>query len=211
MVKPSRAPANGFVAVARKVYNPIGFAKGYNFVLFCITFGGLMGFTLARLQYLSIDGQFCGDEPQAVPGECFYYSRPSIERVGIILHLGGILPASFLACWQFVPAIRHRLMLAHRINGYAVILLATVGTAGTFMVARRAMGGALMTQTVVGVLSTAFLVSMALAYVNIKRLQIEQHRAWMLRAWVYVSTYKSIKSSLDQPRVADPSSVVVQN
>ena len=29
------------------------------------------------------------------------------------------------------------------------------------------------------------IVSLLLAYINIKRLQIDQHRAWMLRAWVY--------------------------
>jgi uncharacterized membrane protein YozB (DUF420 family) len=39
----------------------------------------------------------------------------------------------------------------------------------------------------VGVLSIAFISSLALALYNIKRLQIEQHRAWMLRAWFYVS------------------------
>lgn len=32
MTTPTRAPANGFVAAARKVYNPLGFSKGYNFV-----------------------------------------------------------------------------------------------------------------------------------------------------------------------------------
>ena len=33
MVKSSRPPANGFVAAARHIYNPIGFGKGYNFIL----------------------------------------------------------------------------------------------------------------------------------------------------------------------------------
>ena len=30
-------PPNGFVRLARKVYNPIGFQKGYNFTL-CVSF-----------------------------------------------------------------------------------------------------------------------------------------------------------------------------
>lgn len=42
----------------------------------------------------------------------------------------------------------------------------------------------------VGVLSIAFISSLALALYNVKRLQIEQHRAWMLRAWFYVSGLK---------------------
>ena len=33
MVTAERPPKNNFVKNARKVYNPIGFAKGYNFVL----------------------------------------------------------------------------------------------------------------------------------------------------------------------------------
>lgn len=33
MVTPTHPPANAFVKVARRIYNPIGFAKGYNFVL----------------------------------------------------------------------------------------------------------------------------------------------------------------------------------
>ncbi|PGH05402.1 hypothetical protein GX51_02926 [Blastomyces parvus] len=60
MVKVDRPPANAFVAVARKVYNPVGFSKGYNFILFFIFAGELMGFTLTRLQYLDYYAIFCG-------------------------------------------------------------------------------------------------------------------------------------------------------
>ena len=54
------------------------------------------------------------------------------------------------------------------------------------MIARVSFGGGIETQTVVGLLAILFLGSLAIAYYNIKRLQIEQHRAWMLRAWIYV-------------------------
>src|SRR4030081_1442988 len=33
MITSRRPPANGFVRSARKIYNPLGFSKGYNFVL----------------------------------------------------------------------------------------------------------------------------------------------------------------------------------
>lgn len=39
MVKATTVPANGFVAVMRRLYNPLGFAKGYNFVFWFITMG----------------------------------------------------------------------------------------------------------------------------------------------------------------------------
>jgi hypothetical protein len=141
-----------------------------------------MGFTLARLQYLNFDGMFCGSD---ATGEC-YFMRQGSERTGMILHLGGILPACFLVCFQFVPAIRHKVILFHRINGYVILLLSFVSTIGAFMVARHAFGGELSAQLGIGFMSIIFLVSLFLAYVNIKRLQIEQHRAWMLRAWFYV-------------------------
>jgi hypothetical protein len=54
------------------------------------------------------------------------------------------------------------------------------------MIARVAFGGGLDIQAGVGMLALMTLVSLGLAYVNIKRLRIDQHRAWMLRAWFYV-------------------------
>ncbi|KAL8372577.1 hypothetical protein RB595_002086 [Gaeumannomyces hyphopodioides] len=182
-----------------RIYHPLGFTKGHNFGLFVVFAGALMGFTLARLPFLDIDGVFCSNSAglspatsatrHAAPGECFYYSAAgSLERVGIIIHLATVLPAAFLACFQFVPAIRRRWPAAHKANGYAVLLLSTVGAASAFLVARRAFGGTLATQTGVGLLGIAFLASLALAYANIRRRQIEQHRAWMLRAWFYAGS-----------------------
>lgn len=191
MVQSSRPPANGFVARARKVYNPIGFSKGYNFVLWFIFIGALFGFTLARLQYLDIWGVFCGDQGSsgALPGECFYYLRPrSLDQIGIILHLGCILPASLLACLQFVPVVRHKAIIVHRVNGWLVVLLSVVATVGAFLMARNSVGGGIDVQTGIGAIGIMFVASLVLAVVNVKRLQIEQHRAWMLRAWFYAGT-----------------------
>lgn len=52
--------------------------------------GALMGFTLARFQYLDNRGDFC-KRGNAAPGECFYYLQQTRYHVGIILHLGCIL------------------------------------------------------------------------------------------------------------------------
>jgi len=180
-----RPPANAFVKVMRKLYNPIGFTKGYNFTLFFIFAGAMVGFTLARFQYLSYNGILCGEDAQSF--DCYYYDKSTVEKAGIIMHLATILPAGFLACFQFVPAIRHKVILFHRINGYVILLLSLVGTAGALMIARHSFGGGLDVQVVVGVLTIAFIGSLGLSYYNVKRLQLEQHRAWMLRAWFYVS------------------------
>ena len=37
---------NAFIRAARHVYNPIGFKKGYNFILFFIYAGAMLGFIL---------------------------------------------------------------------------------------------------------------------------------------------------------------------
>jgi hypothetical protein len=190
MAASNKPASNGFVRVARKVYKPIGFSKGYNFVLWFIFTGALMGFILSRSPYLNFEGIFCSERGKsslhAGPGECFYYRRDFRDKVGIILHLACILPAGFLVCFQFVPIIRHKAILFHRINGYIVILLSLVATAGALMIGRHSFGGDMATQMLLGLLSIMFVGAMVLAYINIKRLQIEQHRAWMLRAWFYV-------------------------
>lgn len=189
MMTPTSPARDRFVRTVRRIYNPIGFSKGYNFVLWFVFGGALLGFSLSRLMYLNVDGILCSKTPShragAVPGECYYY-KSGAGRAGIIMHLGGILPASILVILQFIPAIRHKMLLFHRINGYGVILLAIVGVVGAFMIARNSFGGGLDVQTHIGLSGLIFVSCLALSYYNIKRLQIEQHRAWMLRGWVTV-------------------------
>lgn len=61
------------------------------------------------------------------------------------------------------------------------------------MVIPIAAGGSPSTQVALGVLGTATTVSVVLAYINIKRLQIDQHRAWMIRTWVYAGSIISLR------------------
>ncbi|KAI1486456.1 hypothetical protein F5X96DRAFT_688757 [Biscogniauxia mediterranea] len=137
MATSTKRLASAFVARARKIYRPIGFSKGYNFVLWFVFTGGFFGFILGRLECLR--------------------------------HLGQVL------C-----------------NGHLVILLSILGIADAIMIARNAVGGGLDVQTVVGLLAIMFIGALAMAMFNIKRLQIEQHRAWMLRAWFYLWTVSSV-------------------
>ncbi|KAE8384315.1 hypothetical protein BDV23DRAFT_177148 [Aspergillus alliaceus] len=144
----------------RKVYNTLGFKKGYNFTLFFIFAGAWMGFTLARLQYLDFS-TFCKN---AAPGES----------------------AAFLAFFQFIPAIRYKAILFHRVNGYIVILLVLISNAGALIIARHSFGGLMPTQAAVGLLVILSTAAIGMAYYNVKRLQLEQHRAWMLRTFFYI-------------------------
>lgn len=175
---------NAFVGFMRKVYRPIGFKKGYNFVLWFIFSGAFFGFLLARLTYLDINGKF---KEGTAPGEWYYY-KENFYKIGITLHLATLIPGGLLAILQFVPFIRYKATLFHRINGYIVILLLILLNVGALMIGRHAFGGTMATQGLVGTLAIATLGSAFLAYINIKRLQIDQHRAWMLRCWVYAGT-----------------------
>ncbi|KAI9714302.1 MAG: hypothetical protein M1820_000263 [Bogoriella megaspora] len=179
---------SGAGRVWRKTYHFLGFQKGYNFPLFVIFAGAMFGFTLARLSYLNIGGSSESSYANgSVPGEWYWY-RSGHYRIGITLHLGTILPAGLLMIWQFIPVIRHKLLIFHRINGYIIIVLVFLSNVGALMICRRSFGGSLETQAGVGVLVILTTTSLCLAYYNIKRLQIDQHRAWMLRAMFYLGT-----------------------
>ena len=168
---------NAIVRAFRKTYTALGFSKGYNALLWFHLAGAMFCFCLARLPYLAIDTYFRNN---AAPGEWFYFRQP-FYRAAIILHLAVVIPAGLLAAVQFTPILRQKALILHRINGYVIILLVTLANISGLMIARRSFGGTIETQMFVGLLALATMVSMIMAWVNIKRLQIAQHRAWMLR------------------------------
>lgn len=145
-----------------------------------------MGFVLARLHYIDFNVWCNPETPKAPIGECYWY-RQSFYKAGIIMHLACILPASFLAVFQFIPSIRHAFIIYHRISGTLIILLCLVSNAAAIMIARHAFGGEVAGHAVTGtavLLSTFGLLS---AYYNIKRLQIDQHRAWIMRSFAWMT------------------------
>lgn len=176
----NRSHENAFLRFARKITKPLGFHRSYNFPLWLIFGGAMLGFGGARVQYLDIDGFFAN--AKKINGDWEYW-QSGHQYIGIILHLVGVIPACFLVVWQFLPIIRHNAMWFHRINGYLNMLLLLIGNIGAFMIMRSAVGGRVDSQVFLGFLGVYTTTSLILAYTNIKRLQIDQHRAWMLRAW----------------------------
>ncbi|KAK4223908.1 hypothetical protein QBC38DRAFT_424544 [Podospora fimiseda] len=168
--------------------SPLGFSHPPNFFLFIIFAGALLGFTLARLPFLSFS-YFC---PQTL--DCYNYTPKSPDKTGIILHLATILPASLLVVIQFIPRIRKgELIFFHRINGYIILMLCMVSAVGVGLLAPNVMGGDLVSQMAMGVLGVCFVWSLGLAWWNIRRKQIEEHRAWMLRGWFYAGSIVSMR------------------
>lgn len=180
-----------FTASWQRLHQLVGFRHGYNFVLWCILALGLLGFTLSRVPYLDYYGVFCKPKSlapsfHAAPGECYFFLNGGREQIGMMMHLYGIIPCCLLLFFQFVPIVRRKAVMFHRINGYIVMLLMAVAVVGGLMVTRNAFGGDVSFQVANVLLGASVTICLALAMISIKRLQIDQHRAWMLRAWVLV-------------------------
>jgi hypothetical protein len=65
-------------------------------------------------------------------------------------------------------------------NGWVNVPLLLVANTGAIMIAPRAFGGDLAVQTATGTLVAMTTLGLGLAIYNIKRLQVDQYRAWML-------------------------------
>lgn len=150
--------------------------------------GAMFGFALARTEYLSIYQYSLG----AAPGEWYWY-HAGLYRIGITMHLATVIPAGLLIVWQFIPIIRQKAIIFHRINGYTVSVLIFLGVVSALMIARRSFGGLPSTQAFIGLLAIMVITSLAMAIYNIKRLQIDQHRAWMLRMAFYCGTIITLR------------------
>ncbi|PGH23830.1 hypothetical protein AJ80_02078 [Polytolypa hystricis UAMH7299] len=160
----------------------LGFSKTYNFLLWILFGGTLLAFAVVRLPYLNIDGVYARN---AAPGE-WYWQHAGWYRLGIIIHLSTILPCSILVVFQFVPTLREKYTRFHIINGYIVMMLFLISNVGAIMVTPRSLGGGSDIQASMYLLILSSTVSLGLAWYNIRQKQIEQHRAWMLRAMAYM-------------------------
>lgn len=183
---------NVAVRYLRKIYNPIGFKKGYNAILAFISLGYLFGFCLSQVRIFDVWGYWINTA--SAPGEAWaYQTNGLLYKVCLTIHIVTVLPAGLLATMQFIPIIRYKAVILHRINGYVVMLLMLLFSVTGAIISKVAFGGDFATQAFAGSFGIAVVASMILAYVNIKRLQIEQHRAWMLRAWAYSASIITIR------------------
>jgi hypothetical protein len=130
---------------------------------------------------------------------------------GMKLHLYTIIPAALLVVLQFIPVIRHKLILFHRMNGYIVVILSLISNAGTIIITKHAFGGDFATQTWTGAMVILTTIGYIMAWVNIKLLQVDQHRAWMLRTWAWVCLSISLAPVVKSVNFTDPLQKIVLN
>ena len=74
------------------------------------------------------------------PGLAYIYSSGSY-RIGMIIHLAGVLPAGILMVLQFTPAVRHKWITFHRMNGYVILPLLLLSNGATSAILRHNQGG----------------------------------------------------------------------
>ncbi|KAF2878491.1 hypothetical protein BDV95DRAFT_601130 [Massariosphaeria phaeospora] len=183
---------SGHAARYAKVYGFFGFNRAYNFPLWVIFAGAMLGFSLSRLPELNYSHFFKEDDMAdfgMVPGY-WYYVKSGSFRVGMIMHLATILPAGILMVLQFTPIIRHKFITFHRINGYTVLLLILISNAAACMVLRHNHGGGarIAAQSAEAFLVIITTLGLSMAWWNIRCKQVDQHRAWMLRTMFYMGT-----------------------
>ncbi|XXH03211.1 hypothetical protein Hte_009608 [Hypoxylon texense] len=111
----------------------------------------------------------------------------------MILHLSTSLPAGLLAVFQFVPGIRRRAIMYHRIAGYTAITLAVVGNVGALMIGDIAFEGDMATSTFVGLVALVTAATFGMAIYNARRQQLDGHRAWILQTWAYLGFIVSLR------------------
>ncbi|KAM0717362.1 hypothetical protein Q7P37_007214 [Cladosporium fusiforme] len=183
---------NVVVRYLRMVYNPVGFKKGYNAILAFISLGYLFGFCLSQVRIFDVSGYWVHEA--AAPGEGWAYeTKGLLYKVSITMHIVIVIPAGLLATLQFIPIIRYKALVFHRINGYVVMLLMVIFSVTGIIISKVSFGGDFATQAFAGCFGLSVIGSITLAYINIKRLQIEQHRAWMMRAWVYSASIITLR------------------
>lgn len=162
----------------------LGFRRPLSFFFFFVFGGALAGFSLASFRLLDPTHYYTAS---FAPGEV-YWVREGIRKAGMILHLAAILPCGILSILQFIPKIRKQYILLHRINGYLVLILLVLGITGGFIMARHTFGGGVAASGATYAVGVVTLISALMGYYNIKQIQLEQHRKWMLRMVIYMSS-----------------------
>ncbi|KAJ7074508.1 hypothetical protein C8F01DRAFT_1273765 [Mycena amicta] len=115
--------------------------------------------------------------------EWFWFHAP-VYRINLLIHIYLTILGGIGAVLQFLPAIRRRNVLLHRLNGYGVLFCLIVGNICGAIVGRRSFGGELNVQSAYYILGIMVVYSGLLGIYNVKK-DTRRHRKWMLRMVVY--------------------------
>ena len=106
------------------------------------------------------------------------------NHAGILLaHITGGTLALLLGPFQFWPWLRHKHLNLHRWLGrvYLLCIVVSVISSGYILTIPESSIGF---RTGIGGLALAWIITASLAYIAIRKRQLEQHREWMIRCYV---------------------------
>jgi hypothetical protein len=175
-----RSLYEGFADFYRSVSWVAGFKEKFSLILLIFFGGTLIGFCLARTIMMNP----ANVRDKTVQGEWFWY-RQRLYKPCIFIHVYLSIISGIFAVFQFIPAIRRRAVILHRINGYLVLALLIPSTVSGAIVARRAFGGELNVQSSFYTLSFLIVFSALSGIMNVK--QTRKHRKWMLRTVTFAA------------------------
>jgi hypothetical protein len=170
----------GFVNFYGAVSWTFGFREKYSFAFLLFFGGALVGFCLANTTMM-VPANVSG---KSVPGEWFWYRQP-LYKPPVFIHIYLSIISGFFSVLQFIPGIRRRAVIWHRINGYLVLALLVPSTICGAIMARRSYGGELNVQSAWYFLSLMIIFSALLGIMNVKHTR--KHRKWMLRTVTYTA------------------------
>jgi hypothetical protein len=157
----------------RTISGIFGFKERYSLVLMVIFGGALFAFALARTLMMNP----ANVRDKTTPGEWFWYRQP-LFKPNIFIHIYTSIFTGLFAGFQFMPAVRRRAIMFHRMNGYFVLLMVVPSTICGCIVARRAFGGEINVQSAFYTAGSLTVYSAYMGYTN--KHQTRKHRKWML-------------------------------
>ncbi|KAF8915755.1 hypothetical protein CPB85DRAFT_1217483 [Mucidula mucida] len=169
-------------SVYRTISGILGFKEPPSLALYVIFGGALLGFCLFYVQMFSMSGM----RRMTIPGEWFWLGFNEFFHVNYSIHIYLSCIGGSFSLLQFLPAIRRRFVLFHRINGYFVLLTLIPANICGAIAGNRAFGGEINAQSAYYSLGILTVGCFLMGIFNVKR-DTRQHRKWMIRGVVIFS------------------------
>lgn len=119
------------------------------------------------------------------------------RRWWLLLHIAGGTLALFMGPFQFWTGFRDRHMRTHRITGYLYLTGIVLGGIGAFYMAFYSQpadfGVALFG------LASAWWITVAMAFIAIRRGRTQPHKEWMIRGYVVTFAFVAFRYLIDLP------------
>ncbi|KAG8721990.1 hypothetical protein FRC08_008086 [Ceratobasidium sp. 394] len=176
---------SGFLTTLQSAYfatsGMLGFGERFSLLFFLVFGGALFAFCLARVIMMAPSNV----ETLTVPGEWYWYRQP-VFKPCVFIHIYLNIIAGVFAIFQFIPMIRRRKIILHRINGYFVLFTLLPAVIAGSIVARRAFGGELNIQAAYYTIGSMIGYAALMGISNVRKTR--KHRKWMLRTVSYTSS-----------------------